>query len=148
MFAAIALVGCFTACGAFNEAHSSVARWHGHITITLPRRLSSSSAGSCAGRSSTPWHDVRAGAPVSIRNGAGRVLATWTLPAGAVVHSEGDRQMGGCRYLLTQSTGIEVGFDAYFLHIASHALKVPRDNMSGNLFITLPNRQYTRLIKG
>lgn len=84
---------------------------------------------------------------MSIRNGAGRVLATWRLPAGAVVPSKSDRQMGGCRFVLTQSTGIEVGFDAYFLRIASHTVNVLRRNIRGNLFIVVPHVQYTRLIK-
>ena len=147
--AAIALVGCSTACSTSSwedGAHSSVARWNGNITITLPGRLSTSSAGSCSGRSGTPWRDIRDGAPASIRDGRGRVLATWTLPAGAAVPSKG-HQASGCRYVLTQSTGIEVGLPAYSLRIASHTLKVPRNNIGGNLFIVLPHRQYTRLVR-
>lgn len=85
---------------------------------------------------------------MSVRNGAGRVLAKWTLPTGAVVASKGDRQLGGCEFVLTQSTGIVVGFNEYFLRIASHVVKVLAKNIGGNLFIILPTRQYTRPIKG
>lgn len=76
------------------------------------------------------------------------MLARWTLPAGAVVLSKHERRARDCRYVLTQSKGTEVGFDAYWLRVASHTLKVPRDNIGGNLYIVLPDRQYIRLIHG
>lgn len=116
----------------------------GSGTILLPGRLSSAAANACEGRPDTPWRDVRAGAPVSIRNGAGKVLATWTLPTGAILSAA---RGSGCRFVLTQSSGIEMSFDTYALRLASHTLTVPRDNIGGNLFIELPNRQYTRSIR-
>jgi hypothetical protein len=83
-----------------------------------------------------------------MRNGAGRVLATWTLPEGVTIPARGNRQPGGCRYTLTQSDGIEIDFDRYALRIASHVLAVPTDHIAaGHLFIELPHRQYTKLVK-
>lgn len=138
---AVVLACCLTAC---EDQHSSALRWHGTITILLPGRLSSASGNACQLRSGTPWHDVRAGAPVSIRTGAGQVLATWTLPAGPVLPPARGR---GCRFVLTQSDGFEADFHNYSLRMASHRLNVPPKNIVGNLFIELPNRPYTRLIR-
>lgn len=137
--AAIVVACGLTAC---DDAHSTAARWNGNITVVLPARLTSESGNACKGQSDTPWRDIQQGAPVSIRNGAGQVLATWTLPTGAVLRRAGQT---GCRFMLTQSTGIE-SFKKYSLRIASHTLAVPRRNIDGNLFIELPNRQYTRLV--
>lgn len=145
-FAALALSGCLTSC--VSEPHSTAARWSGTITITLPAHLSSVPASSdpCTGRPGSAWSDVRTGAPVAMRNGAGHVLATWTLPRGVAAPSDKGLP-SGCRYTIKQSNGVVGGFDRYTLRIASHVVAVPADHLAGNLFITLPNRQYTRLIK-
>jgi hypothetical protein len=126
-------------------------RWKGPITITLPAHLAVTTGDTpalCTGRPRTGWADVRAGAPVAVRDGAGRVLATWTLPKGFPVQSPGNAGLTGCRYTLTRPRhGIPVQPGGFELHIASHPIYVPQRHMRGNLFIDLPRRQYTRLTK-
>lgn len=120
--------------------HDGPVYWHGPFVLTLPARLSSSVAGhGCRGRAGTSWADVQAGALVTVRDGGGARLGSWSLPAGV-------RQKAACRFVVRQRSaeGIDIEYSRYTLRVGTHVVAVPPRHLSGNLVINLGNgRQHT-----
>jgi hypothetical protein len=73
-------------------------------------------------------------------------LAGWKLPAGSEnVSVDSFRVADACSFMLSASAGIPVK-DYYRLTVGSHRLHVPWQKLSGNRFIVLLRREFTKLV--